>query len=237
MKLEDAVAQGILNRTYATLRATLRADCCIAASTIFAAVLKNFGFRSELVSVRFSVFNPKFAKWLEANSWRDPNEAEVKQLQKEGARVVVAGDGGKPKPGKWPGHLVTVVHPKHGIGSGYLIDLSAPQVNRPDRQINVAQPVRIEMPGDQLRAFVNGKLAARGKRADASVLDYFAKKGDATYQVSPDWSERKTRYGEHVDELTKGIREFVRAAAATPPASGVGGASAAGAQEDKVPKV
>jgi len=238
MRLEDAVSQDVINRTYATLRATLREDCCIAASTIFAAVLKNLGFRAELVSVRLSIFNPVFARWLVANDWRNPSEDEVKKLKTEGARVVVVGDGGKPEPGKWPGHLVTAVHPRRGQGSGYLIDLSAPQANRPRKEIKVAQPIRIEMSAERLHAFIDGKIAARGQRTDQSVVDYYVKKGDASYQVSLDWAERKTRYGEHIDELTKGIREFVRAGAATPHAPGVEGTSAdAGAQEDQVPKV
>lgn len=212
MKLEDAVSQEILNRTWGAIKLLLKEDCCIAATAIFTAVLKNLGFRAEPASVNLIVYNPKFVEWGEANGWREPTDDEVKALKKANARMIIVGSG-RPSPGKWPGHLVTVAWPRGGQGSAYIIDLSAPQAHRPEKQISVSQPLRVEMPVQTMRGFLKGAGKTRGMRPDGSLIEYNCVAGDASYHVSPDWAEQKTRFREYVDEFTKAIREFAKEAA------------------------
>jgi hypothetical protein len=236
MKLEDVVAQDILNRIWGALvHIGLTDDASLGATAVMVRVLDELGFRAEALSVRLAIYNAAMARWIIANNFRDPTEDEVKALAKNDARVSLLGHGraGERDPTHWPGHLVTCVWPRGAEPSAaaYIVDLAAPLAHKPKKGILVAWPLRVEMPVETMRRFVKGLGYSRGQRPDGSLVEYKCVAGDASYHNSPDWALQSGRYEEHVTEFTKAIRAFIKAGA-TPPEPRV-----EDAKEDKSPKV
>jgi hypothetical protein len=121
-----------------------RPDCCIAATAILNEVLDYFKLTARPLSVIATVFNPVMSERIEREGMPTLEEAERDWFPR-GCHSLAVG-AGDPEPGKWPGHLVTV------LGGRVLIDLTLDQANRPQHGIVLPVPI-IAPPG---RGFLDG---------------------------------------------------------------------------------
>lgn len=216
MKLDDLHKQDVLNRSRQAIIATgLLPTCCIASAAVWIGVLKHFGFKPQPVSVVLDVLNPPFNDFFERLGRLPEDAAEMDALAEQGGYIVGLGHPKKsdtaygaidPKTNSWSGHLIVAVRPRGVEGTGYIVDLSIPQAHRPHKGIILPQPLVIPTPAEELRKFIDGGQA-RGK-VGKCLLVYRSVPGDATYHVSPDWTDRKVRWSVLVDELTQAIAAY-----------------------------
>jgi hypothetical protein len=89
---------------------------------------------------------------------------------------------GDPEPGKWPGHLVTV------LGGQVLIDLTLDQADRPQHGILLPMPILAPCDPD----FLAGQARVAGIVGGCRVV-YEARPGDRSFERSNDWRSRKRR--------------------------------------------
>jgi hypothetical protein len=119
--------------------AGLPANWCLAAAAMTRGVFADFGHPGvRVLGVRASVFNDAgWAQWLRnipVSAWPD-----------EAWSVGIRGTG-RVSADSWDGHAVAYVPAKVGGGQAWLVDLSAPQMSRPDRGIDVP-PVALRVDG------------------------------------------------------------------------------------------
>jgi len=186
--LEEATlpARPFLPRLCAVVREELhigtlyRPDCCIAATAILNEVLDYFKLTARPLSVIATVFNPVMSERIAQEGMPTLEEAERDWFTKGCYSLAVgAGDA---QPGKWPGHLVTV------LGGRVLIDLTLDQANRP--QHGIVLPMQILAPCDP--DFLAGQAWVAGIVSGCWVV-YQARPGDRSFERSNDWKSRKRR--------------------------------------------
>lgn len=119
--------------------AGLPANWCLAAAAMTRDVYAHLGFPGvRVLGVRAAVFNDAgWNQWLKNTPPSDwPDEAWS---------VGVRGTG-RVSEGSWDGHAVAYVPARVGGGEAWLIDLSAPQMSRASRGINVP-PLALRVDG------------------------------------------------------------------------------------------
>src|SRR5262249_34365307 len=112
-----------------------------------------------------TVFNPVMSERITREGMPTLEEAERDWFPR-GCYSLAVG-AGDPQPGKWPGHLVTV------LGGRVLIDLTLDQANRP--QHGIVLPISILAPGDG--DFLAGQAWVAGIVGGCRVV-YEARPGD-----------------------------------------------------------
>jgi hypothetical protein len=157
-----------------------RPDCCIAATAILNEVLDYFQLTATPLSVIATVFNPVMSERIAQEGMPSLEEAERDWLPR-GCYSLAVGVG-DPEPGKWPGHLVTV------LGGQVLIDLTLDQANRP--QHGIVLPMPILAPCDP--EFLAGEAQVAGIVGGCRVI-YEARPDDRSFERSNDWRSRKRR--------------------------------------------
>ena len=160
--------------------ALYRPDCCIAATAILNEVLDYFKLTGRPLSVIATVFNPVMSERIAREGMPTLEEAERDWFPK-GCYSLAVG-AGDPQPGKWPGHLVTV------LGGQVLIDLTLDQANRPQHGIVLPMPILAQCDPD----FLAGKARLAGMVGSCRVV-YEARPGDRSFERSNDWRSRKRR--------------------------------------------
>jgi hypothetical protein len=110
---------------------------------------------------------------------RPPASAEeaLRWREQDHVAIGVCGDTGVRWPGRWPGHLVAIA------GEQYLIDLSLPQMNRPEKQVELT-PILCRVTPSFLAGEGVIAFALNGCR-----LLYQALPGDHSYAGATDWHD------------------------------------------------
>jgi hypothetical protein len=153
------------------------APCCLGATRIAVDVLARLQIAARPLVVKIAVHNPALAA-----KGRPPQSSEESRLwrERDGAVMARCGGGTSARQGNWPGHLVAIALER------FLIDLSLPQMNRPDRQIELARllcPVSSE--------FLSGRAALSLLMNDCRVF-YDALPDDQSYVGVGDWHLDRT---------------------------------------------
>ena len=173
------------------LRKRFRPDCCIAATKVGLAVLRAFGVAGGPWETIAFAGNGSFMTWSEAGQQGDP-PADAR---------FVAVDPDRPAPnGGYNGHLVITGKVR---GRGYLLDLSAPQLDRPDKAIRVPEPIL-------LRADDRGEIGPLKLEAGAVLLYEPHPKARGEFEAAKDWTVHAWRQAVH-DEI---VGELVAAVTA-----------------------
>jgi hypothetical protein len=157
-----------------------RPDCCIAATAILIDVLDYFKLTAKPLSVIATVFNPRMSERIAQEGMPTLEEAERDWFPK-GCYSLAVG-AGDPQPGKWPGHLVSV------LGRQVLIDLTLDQANRPQYGIVLPMPLIAPYHPD----FLAGEAQVAGIVSGCRVI-YEARSGDRSFERSNDWRSQKRR--------------------------------------------
>jgi hypothetical protein len=149
----------------------MNSDCCIAIARINQIILEDYHFKVQPVTVQLEIFNEAFVK-----KGRPPkDEHETRAWADEGVwKIVLGWRQNKLAPGKWPGHLVSIVNNQH------LLDITITQATRPHKNINL-EPLVI--------ATINfSKPLCIRDRDTYLFYDFFW--NDKTYLNSPDWQKQ-----------------------------------------------
>jgi hypothetical protein len=169
------VFEALQRSAWPILLAKFRPDCCIAATGIGLSVLQRFGIAGVPTVTAPVVMNAAFRGWDEGGRVGDPPAD---------ARYVVTRDENEPEPtdGKrFAAHLVITGKVK---GEHYLLDLSAPQFDRPAKRIHVLVPnvARLAAPLGH-----DGKGIA-ADLPEGGLFVYFLHPKPPAYEISPDWT-------------------------------------------------
>jgi hypothetical protein len=189
-----AVLQSLLGIARPVILRHYRADSCIASSRIAIDVLSHFGILAEPLTVNLTVYNPAFAARIEAGDREPETQDELNEwIRKYGAWNVGVGMGGDPRLLTWGGHLVVIAEKR------CILDLSADQANRPQRNINL-----VPLGGDVPPEFFDGEPLFF--QINGCVLKYLVSPDNNGYTSSPDWLQASRREP-LVQEIIKKMKE------------------------------
>jgi hypothetical protein len=153
---------------------------CISGSAILARALHRFGYLDAYrLSVGVQVHNPATREWVEEYGGPPTNEAEQAAFDASDAFLITIDKTSPVTDLQWAGHVAVVV-PNTRQDRHTFVDLTIPQVNRPDRGV-LLRPV-IAPVTDQ---FVNGEDQF-APMVDGSLLIYDAFPDDDSYNVKGD---------------------------------------------------
>jgi hypothetical protein len=194
----------VLLREAPPLLATrFRPDCCIGAARLALQALRGAGLSAAAVPAEAIVVSPEAHRRNEAYRAANDGRPAPKELvetwfdEPDGRcwAISIGGNYRPEDPAFWGGHLVVLAEDR------WLIDLSLPQANRPERGIELT-PVAIEVgrngfaPNGTAAAIVNGSAVR------------WTRRGFYGWQESPDW-RHKWRTRDLAAELLKLIRREV----------------------------
>jgi hypothetical protein len=155
-----------------------RTDSCIAATRIGVLALRELGVPARPVPVQWIVGNKVFAKLVHERGW--PPTADVTRAWWDEARAWALGVGvheATPvREGRWNGHLVI-------LAGRTLIDLSAMQASRPQRDIVIDAPIVTEVPRGWERGGVDARVSG-----PTWTGTYEAAPRNNSYLTAPDWT-------------------------------------------------
>lgn len=127
----------IASVTRETVRETFNADSCIASSIIGQKVLAEYGITSRLVTVSATAYNDL---WVQMRRDGIPPEEWPENAWSLG---IVGTDTVDHENNRWDGHLVLVLR---WDGRRLLLDLSADQMSRPERDLVIPGPIGLFLP-------------------------------------------------------------------------------------------
>lgn len=167
----------------ATLDLFTNVNTCIASTLIGAHALGRFDIKATPTSVWVEAINAKAYRLREAgvhpSQW--PGDAWSVGIRPGMRATDVVADhrGADGKPHGWDGHLVLVL--RRGPGTPRtLIDLTADQLDRPARAINVGGPVFMDIPAgapwtpqDPLSTVMGGRDELSDPTANPTALTYW----------------------------------------------------------------
>lgn len=131
-----AAVKAIAGHVRAAVRTRYDADSCIASTAVFLDVTAWLGLDASPAPVEVLAANPGGLREMAAATPRP-----VEQWPEDAWTVgIVAGQ--EPRAGGWPGHLVAVLHGQRER----LVDVSADQMDRPQRGLRVPSPVLGRLP-------------------------------------------------------------------------------------------
>lgn len=169
----------LASSAWPVLRTTFRPDCCIAASRVGVTVLQRFGIDGHGETVVAMAGNAAFRFWRDGGFKGEPPS---------GARVVEIDTTVERTPKTYPGHVVIVGRVQ---GKYFMLDLSAPQFDRPAKQIHVSEGIYAltdTRPGRLTLDLPGGGFIAYGAHPDPLL----------SFRDSPDWRPflpiRQARY-------------------------------------------
>lgn len=163
----------------------VKAESCICCTKVLCQLGRGLGLKVDPLVVEASIYNPVFAAHIEKHGL-DPTDEQMRKMGEAGGRFVVLGSRRERKvtPDKWPGHLVALMRAEGKPPT--VIDLSIGQAHRPQKDINITDPLVFGVPD----GFVSGSFVATGylgTKAGKICFVYRAVQGDKSYEVSPDW--------------------------------------------------
>lgn len=169
-------------------------SCCIAATKITEQVARYFGLRGRAQPVRIVVANqaaiPLITAGVPVIDW--PDDAWS-----------VGTDGNQRRPGRYPAHLVLLVHSRE---AAYLVDSSLPQYARPRLGLSL-RPLVTRLGDD--RPFTDDDPAVAGIDGGRGVVTYWPYNDGGLYRRAPDWAYGKRRYQAITGELIRTIRQTI----------------------------
>lgn len=174
------------------IRTRWGARSCVASTRIGIEVWRHYGIPAEPLAVAVCAFTEDAYAWLDAH----PDATGPPPV---GHGVGVHGTGavtGRPGNGEWDGHLI-LTHP------GWLIDLSADQLSRPDRGLHVPGPIvaAIEQPLEMVPADTWAEFHPPGARLMYRPMTGVSSRG---WRDANDWRFR----GRHRAVAGAAIREI-----------------------------
>lgn len=158
------------------------ANSCIFAALVLLNVLRLKGVNGAYpLTVRPRIFNPKYTTRLD--SVPNPSASEIKEgLNADGCAVVEIGHG-EGSEDQWPAHLVVVI-PQALKGKDAVCDLTIPQANKPEWDIQLGQI----MVGVR-DSFINGSESF-GVTVNGCRVVYKAFPEDLSFKKTPIWKNR-----------------------------------------------
>jgi len=157
-------------------------DSCIASTRVTLEVMRSLKIPAKPLHVRLFAMNRAMAKNIDEFGYPDP-ETLGHWCSEDGAHSVGVGYGAPPGVEGWNGHLVAFV------GTGYLVDASLDQVERPQK--NLLVPVsgvfwtKINQAG-----FITGKIPMIRVLPSAVLRYEVVVPPDLGYKDSPNWRLR-----------------------------------------------
>lgn len=177
------------------LRSYFRADCCIAASRVGVQVLQRFGIAAQPTVVLAIAGNASYERWFAGGEQGDPPDD---------ARVVLI-DAKTERPNGYPAHLILTGKAR---GDHFLLDLSAPQFHRPDKQIHLPAALYCDLP----EPFQAGTV--RLPEDGFIAYERYASETLTPFEQSPDWYIRphhRPIFETAVAEMVAAVVEQMRA--------------------------
>lgn len=172
------------------LRQTHRPDCCIAATALSLAVLRQCGYANvRALTVRVSLANAAATTIMAAHP-EGITAGLVNYWHAQRAKLVIIGADDaamgrvRHATGRFVGHLVAVVPPCEPAPLGLLLDLSIGQAARPEYGLHVGPLVTVTSP-----EFLAGAGELGIQQADGSQISYKAFPAITSYAASPDWCQ------------------------------------------------
>jgi hypothetical protein len=178
----------------ATRQKGLPESCCIAATKITEQVARYFGLRGKAQPVRIVVANqaaiPFITAGVPVTDWPAPAWS-------------VGTDGSQHRPGRYPGHLVLLVHSR---AAAYLVDSSLPQYARPRLDLSL-RPLVTRL--NDAQPFTDDDPAVAAIDGGRGVVTYRPYHDGGLYRRAPDWMDGKRRYQAMIGELIRTIRKTI----------------------------
>jgi hypothetical protein len=196
----NTVLKGIEQVARQEILRDFRTDSCIASTRAVMRVLEEFGYDSQPLSVRVSIFNATFTKHLEAGTARFRGDLNFRRwLEESGAHSVGLGfaEPGKDN-GVYVGHLVAAV-PQRQL----FIDASLDQASRPQRAI-VLPSVLISPMTQQFMTTVGETIEFEASTGAALIYERI---DNPTFRSSIDWTD-KMRTRRAVKAIVRHIERF-----------------------------
>jgi hypothetical protein len=146
---------------------------CILASRIGHGVLTYFGVPHQALVCNVHIYNPAYMAWADARGHGAKTEAEAREVEAVGGRVLILDDT-VPGPG-YSGHVVLLV----GAPAEAFLDLDLQQFNRPGKDIALPAAGSFGIVPDQ---------PTWSYHSDGGCgLYYTPRWGDTSYRMAPDW--------------------------------------------------
>lgn len=171
------------------IRLHYNANCCIAASRIGLDVLKSFGIAARPQVVSALAGSPAFHAWDKAEA--PPANAFF---------VTISISRSEPGSRAFGGHLVLYGKVR---GEYFLLDLSAPQLHRPQKNILVPEPVLLFSSEPIDKRHCVSVISESG-----TVLYYEPEEPLDDWQGTPDWTMQGHEH--EFDSLKATLAEAVR---------------------------
>lgn len=164
----DRVLGALVDIGQPTLSTYYAPNCCIAATRLATRVLELTGYQAYPQVMWARAGNAAFCDAV-------MDDQPEHEWEARGVRYVEVNTEAT-EPGRFAGHLVAVCH-------GTLIDLSAGQFNRPEKNIIVPASVALDIPPQWKDVPIGRQLDGGG------ILIYRARYGALTdYRDAPDWN-------------------------------------------------
>ena len=186
------VLRALQETAWPILRTTFAPSCCIGATRIGLRVLQRFGIAGQPTVTLALAGNASFKRWVDGGQVGDPASD---------ARFVGIDEHATPAAG-FAGHLIITGKAQ---GEHYLLDLSAPQLDRPEKGIFVPGPVllRFDRPFEALTVTLS----------DGAFLTYEQHPNKAlSFEQAPDWRiphRNRETYEALCGELVAAVEERV----------------------------
>lgn len=167
-------------------------DSCVASTAVLIDVLTHLAVEATPEAVWVAAHNDASLRHMRTS----PGEP----FPDEAWSVGVA-PGQTARPGKWPGHLVALVH---GPQRTWLVDTSADQFSRPHRGLVVTGPVVKALPAE----WADG-VPCVARLLDTDVTFRFERSDDQQWRDATDWDRRGKNAGAlcaSVDEALSTLR-------------------------------
>lgn len=159
------------------------AHCCLNGTRCIIEVLRAFGVQARPVSVTAIAAN---------RVWVERIKAKLAPLDDPDAWAIGVDTAGSGEEGKWPGHLVALVEGR------WLLDVSAGQMNRPERNILIPTFFVAEW---------NGKKTQPYDLSDGGVVEYAPRRYDTSYLTQPGY-QLHAGNREIIERISSAVREM-----------------------------
>ena len=160
-------------------------NSCIFSTRLAVDYLQSKGILAEPMAVSLVAYSPEFVRRADELGSM-PDQQLTQQWFEESPAVWSVGVGVPEKASStsagWEGHLVAIVEGR------YLLDLSADQVSRPEKQMLV-KPFFCELALQQESFLSGGTLSVFSKQH--ALLLYHARLNDRSYAQAADWRNQQ----------------------------------------------
>lgn len=176
----------------------LREDSCVNFTKAFIGIGAHFGVKMEPLVVRVEIYNPAATDFYLAHDMNPPSSAKAPEdgfIVDIGARNT-RGELLPAQPGKWPGHLVALIHTSEGP---YLVDLSIKQAERPHKGILISKPIGFKLPPN----FSSQGHTFHAKNANL-IFSYTPFPRDKSFEKTPGWVRS---HKEEIESFLANIQE------------------------------